>query len=1342
MNNDHCFNANYILAKRKSIKDIFKSLGSGGKSITHCWTLMLLLLFATTLVVAQLGMAAMQSPGTPGDTSLVAEWHFDEGSGNLLIDSSGNGNDGIIYGATWTTEGKFGSALQFDGMNDYVEIPDSPELSGGTGKNLTVEFWFKSNQPSGHIITKWQDISYKDWGIFMGSWINGPPALSFYYEKDDPNNDMRFYGGTIQENVWNHGAFTFEAESPAGANNAKLTLYLNGEKLNLNFWNDHPPYNVLPNQLYDMPDTGVPVSIGYSGKYYNSGYFNGVIDEIKIYNRVLSSEEIIAEYEKGTPPATSVTVTSPNGGENWQTGSTQTIQWSYTGNPGAEVTIEILKGGVVVETYSSIPIGNGGSGFYDWTIPSNITLGTGYKVRITSISNNAYTDTSDGDFTINSIPPVPIIDIIKPCVIFEGTFNQFNYGIYPMIMEIKSVDGLEFNGILHWPTLGNSKTKFKGKIDSILNQIWFTEYEQIQGSVTIVLNGNYYAELKDNTLSGYWNWPNGVKGGLFSIKLSSTSCITVTSPNGGENWQTGTTHTIQWSYTGDLGPDVKIELLKGGVVLDPPIVSSTPIGNSGSGSYDWTIPSALTLDTDYQVRITNTTNNAYTDTSDGNFTISAPPLSVKIISPKNDDKFSKSGMITFKGEISGGTPEFTYTWIVDSNPNTHIEKKIERISEWSFPASLMDIGDHAVKLKVIDSGGNVAESESINFKVFDKLVAIIPVEFNDMLHQTPASDLKTKADYVVKYYDSQSYGQAKIGYKLYQSQNDDGWYRISEDFLNIENGNYGLFPPQINLECTYSGNCALPSAQNTDPDMYIWYVAMERTGLDVIRTDWGIKLKNYDVGMIVFPQEAQRSGPSNWAHTKVNIPSGGQTMAWVDAINSYGVWAHELGHAFYDLHDMDGEHDAGYIGNWGVMGFGFENPPAPIILFNKNHAQWINWTDRNYGTYPVVPINDKRMLEEGALRYKTNSGNVEYYIFEGRYPYDEIKNETGLEVNNPLKLEEGIQLYSVDQGNRVYFVSRCWLDDIFCTGGGLFGEALVKVTMVPGETRIIDDAEVQFTTIKENGGLKIKIDKYIPFYKKIWNIEIFNLFNPEGGIPEYSNLDVNLVVVSSDGKKVGMDYISGIYHNDIKDAHTSGNILGGGPEWISIDQNIDANAYIDLTAELKELIKNDELLNVKINAKLIVYDENGNRKESVPIPININSENVDSQLTILLPINIVLLPPITTMEEFSLTDGSTLPIKFTARDKDTNEFIYDESVKVIITDSKNQQMTSFVYGIGTDSIRIDSTEEQYIVNLHTKDYVLNVGETYTVTVTFGEPSLRGFKITKFTLVEGGKAKGK
>jgi len=112
--------------------------------------------------------------------------------------------------------------------------------------------------------------------------------------------------------------------------------------------------------------------------------------------------------------------------------------------------------------------------------------------------------------------------------------------------------------------------------------------------------------------------------------------------------------------------------------------------------------------------------------------------------------------------------------------------------------------------------------------------------------------------------------------------------------------------------------------------------------------------------------------------------------------------------------------------------------------------------------------------------------------------------------------------------------------------------------------------------------------------------------------------------------------------------------------------------------------------------------------------------------------NITFLPPITTMDQFNLKDGRTLPIKFTAKNSTTDEFIYDDTVNVTITNSTGHLITFFTNGTGTDSVRINSEEAHYIVNLHTKDYDLNIGEIYAVTVTFGETdSLRGYDLTYF-----------
>jgi methionine-rich copper-binding protein CopC len=142
--------------------------------------------------------------------------------------------------------------------------------------------------------------------------------------------------------------------------------------------------------------------------------------------------------------------------------------------------------------------------------------------------------------------------------------------------------------------------------------------------------------LADNRSSSGWN--------CFTTEVPT---ITVTSPNGGENWLAGTTHTISWTYTGNPGSSVRIELLKG-VSVDRTIVNSTPIGSGGNGSYPWTIDPNQTPGNDYKIRVTSTTNSAYTDTSDNYFTIDWQSESVNW-QVDYGNNWNRSGTVTKQG---------------------------------------------------------------------------------------------------------------------------------------------------------------------------------------------------------------------------------------------------------------------------------------------------------------------------------------------------------------------------------------------------------------------------------------------------------------------------------------------------------------------------------------------------------------------------------------------------------------------------------------------------------------------------------------------------------------------
>jgi hypothetical protein len=118
---------------------------------------------------------------------------------------------------------------------------------------------------------------------------------------------------------------------------------------------------------------------------------------------------IMKEFPKTiVPTPNTISVVTPNGGENLQLGSTQTIRWSYTGNSGQYVKVDLLKGGVLNKTLSSrVSIGSGGSGTYSWKISSDSAPGNDYQIRITSASDSTCIDTSDNYFSMTG--PIAVI---------------------------------------------------------------------------------------------------------------------------------------------------------------------------------------------------------------------------------------------------------------------------------------------------------------------------------------------------------------------------------------------------------------------------------------------------------------------------------------------------------------------------------------------------------------------------------------------------------------------------------------------------------------------------------------------------------------------------------------------------------------------------------------------------------------------------------------------------------------------------------------------------------------------------------------------------------------------
>ncbi len=110
-----------------------------------------------TLLIGVLLVLCLSSSDWAG---VLGHWKFDDGSGLTAKDSSGKGNNGkLINGPTWVT-GQIGKALKFDGVDDYVDVPNSASLNPTTGK-ATVSAWINAGRYKGPTGDDWQGVLAK-----------------------------------------------------------------------------------------------------------------------------------------------------------------------------------------------------------------------------------------------------------------------------------------------------------------------------------------------------------------------------------------------------------------------------------------------------------------------------------------------------------------------------------------------------------------------------------------------------------------------------------------------------------------------------------------------------------------------------------------------------------------------------------------------------------------------------------------------------------------------------------------------------------------------------------------------------------------------------------------------------------------------------------------------------------------------------------------------------------------------------------------------------------------------------------------------------------------------------
>jgi len=332
------------------------------------------------------------------NTNLEGHWEMDENSGLIAGDSSGNSRNATISGATWVA-GKVGSALSFDG-NDEVIATGYKGISGSTAR--TIAAWIKTSTTG--AITYWgRDLTGQksSFRVQNDNGIGGSIRLEI--------NNGRICGSTdLRDNQWHHVC----AVLPDGATNiSQVLLYVDGQ---LEAYS-----HILSNTI----NTGTldDFKIGNDGL---NRYFNGLIDEVRLYSRALSVEEI------NDLPGFNNTIANPNeiktefriDGGPWTvaenngslTGDFNAATVSQDSVSGSILEIKISMN-TVDQIFTADHIKVSGYGNYD-SLNSiyNFTKAGLYTIDLTA-TNVCGSDLHQDTVTVQGAPIVTIDPIIDTC---------------------------------------------------------------------------------------------------------------------------------------------------------------------------------------------------------------------------------------------------------------------------------------------------------------------------------------------------------------------------------------------------------------------------------------------------------------------------------------------------------------------------------------------------------------------------------------------------------------------------------------------------------------------------------------------------------------------------------------------------------------------------------------------------------------------------------------------------------------------------------------------------------------------------------------------------------------
>jgi Concanavalin A-like lectin/glucanases superfamily len=241
----------------------------------------------------------------------VAYWRLGEAAGPDALDSTGNGHRGTYRGIAAFQErgaiqGDTNPAIRLDGRRSYVEIPDHPDFSQPTsGKGLTVEAWvrpdvldFAGESDAGYI--HWLgkgEAKRHEWALrfYSASAKDRPQRISAYlFNPAGGLGAGAYFQDRLRAGEWLHVVACYEPGDAGTPGRPGVQIYKNGER------RQGPP---AAGTLYNNPRWQIRPAHGAAplrlGTYSRKGFLAGGLDEVAIYPRVLTAQEVLENYQTG-----------------------------------------------------------------------------------------------------------------------------------------------------------------------------------------------------------------------------------------------------------------------------------------------------------------------------------------------------------------------------------------------------------------------------------------------------------------------------------------------------------------------------------------------------------------------------------------------------------------------------------------------------------------------------------------------------------------------------------------------------------------------------------------------------------------------------------------------------------------------------------------------------------------------------------------------------------------------------------------------------------------------------------------------------------------------------------